>query len=369
MMISTLGSAAGHRKVELDTPVLLLDLDVMEQNIARIAKTCDRHGIGWRPHIKGQKVPAIAHKMLAAGAIGVTCAKLDEAEVMIASGIRNVMIANQVVGPRKAARLAGLARHADIVVAVDDPENVDGLERACQTAGSRLGLVIEIDCGLSRAGVHAGEPCLGLAKHIARQTHVGFSGVMTWEGHAAGIEDQVEKALAVELALGQLTASADLCRQHGLTTPIVSCGGTGTYWLSAAYPGITEIQAGGGVFCDVRYRTRFGVDHPYALTVLSTVTSRPTSTRVVCDAGKKSMSADSALPVPIGLESVREVRLSAEHTTIELFEPDHRLRIGDRLEFVVGYADTSVNLHDEIVGMRGDRVEIVWPIPARGRSR
>jgi D-serine deaminase-like pyridoxal phosphate-dependent protein len=169
--------------------------------------------------------------------------------------------------------------------------------------------------------------------------------------------------------LEKLTGSAQLCRAAGLHPEIVSCGGTGTYWLSAAHPGITEIQAGGGIFSDVRYATQFGVNHPCALTVISTVTSRPSATRIICDAGKKSMSVDAALPVPVGVGDQFDLRLSAEHTTIELRSPDSSIRVGDKICFVVGYSDTTVNLHDEMVGLRGDKVEIVWSILARGSMR
>jgi D-serine deaminase-like pyridoxal phosphate-dependent protein len=169
----------GRRTQELDTPALIVDLDVMESNIARISATCSRYGVHWRPHIKGQKIPAIAHKLLAAGAIGVTCAKLDEADLMAASGIRNILIANQIVGAQKVARLAGLARHADIIVAVDDRENIEHLSNACEVAGSRLRAIVEVDCGLGRAGVQPGEACVKLAEQISRCSSVEFAGVMT----------------------------------------------------------------------------------------------------------------------------------------------------------------------------------------------
>ena len=364
--MSALLTAPGRHRSELDTPVLLVDLDVMESNIARIAETCRKHGVQWRPHIKGMKVPAIAHKLLDAGAIGVTCAKLDEAELMAASGIKDILIANQVVGPQKIARLAGVARHADIIVTVDDPSNVEALEGACLEFGSKLRAVIEVDCGLHRAGVQPGEDCVRLAQQVARCTSLEFAGLMTWEGHAAPIKDTARKVSVVQESLEKLTRSAELCRSAGLQPKIVSCGGTGTYWMSVKQPGITEIQAGGGIFSDVRYATQFGLDHPYALTVLSTVTSRPTATRIICDAGKKSLSVDGALPVPIGMDDQYELRMSAEHAVIELAAPNLSIKVGDVLVFVVGYSDTTVNLHDVMVGMRDDTVEVVWRILGRG---
>ena len=174
---------------------------------------------------------------------------------------------------------------------------------------------------------------------------------------------------AITAAVAGIVGTAAACRKAGLPVDIVSCGGTGTYWITAAQPGITEIQAGGGVFCDVHYRRDFGVEHPYALTVMTTVTSRPTPNRIICDAGKKTMSSDAAMPEPIGLGAVRAARLSAEHGVVELEQPNTTLRVGDRLEWVVGYSDTTVHLHDEIYATRKGRIEAVWPIVGRGKLR
>jgi D-serine deaminase-like pyridoxal phosphate-dependent protein len=359
----------GLPKDRLDTPALCVDLDIMEANIARIATACHEHGVAWRPHTKGQKVPAIAHKLLAEGAIGVTCQKLGEAEVMAAAGIRDILVANQIVGDQKIIRLVNLLRHSDVVVAVDDPDNVAALDAAARAKGVRLRVVIEVDIGGNRAGVRPGAVVAALAQQIAEHPGLRFAGVMGWESHATAIQDQAEKERAVAAAVGLLTQSAEACRSAGLPVDIVSCGGTGTYRFTTAQPGVTEIQAGGGIFSDVRYRTKFLVDHPYALTVMTTVTSRPNPRRIICDAGKKSMSSDAAEPSPMGMENVKSVNLSAEHARIELKEPDTHLRVGDRVEFVVGYGDTTVHLHEEIYGIRGGAVEIVWPVLGRGRMR
>lgn len=364
-----LDALIGADKSACDTPALIVDLDVMEANIARIARICRENGIAWRPHTKGIKVPAIAHKLLAAGASGITCAKLGEAELMAEAGISDILIANQIVGRQKIGRLAALRRHADVIVAVDDAGNVAALAQTARQAGLTLRVVIETQIGIRRAGIEPGEPVLAFARMIAAQEGLEFAGVMGWEGHAAPMTDPKEKAAAVAAAVRDLVRSAELCRAAGLPAPIVSCGGTGTYWLSAAQPGVTEIQAGGGIFGDVHYRTHFGVDHPYALRIMTTVTSRPNVQRLVCDAGKKAMSGDVALPLPVGLDGVRLVRLSAEHVTVELDAPTVTPRVGDRLEFVVGYSDTTVHLHETMHGVRGGRIETVWPILGRETLR
>jgi D-serine deaminase-like pyridoxal phosphate-dependent protein len=356
-------------KRAVDTPSLMVDLDALEANIARIAGACRKNGINWRPHTKGIKVPQIARKLIEAGAIGITCAKLGEAEAMAAHGFSDILIANQIVGPQKIARLVALRPACDVIVAVDGQDNVTAIAEAARAAGVTMRLVIEVNMGMNRAGVEPGEACLALAHFIAAQKGVEFAGLMGWEGQTAGIADPNSKAAAVTAAVAAIVQTAALCREAGLPVDIVSCGGTGTYWITAAQPGITEIQAGGGVFCDVHYRKDFGVEHPYALTVMTTVTSRPTPDRIICDAGKKTMSSDAAMPQPLAHGAVRAARLSAEHGIVELDAPNETLRVGDRLEWIVGYSDTTVHLHEEIYATRKGRIEAVWPIVGRGKIR
>lgn len=359
----------GRSKWDLDTPALLVDLAAYERNLQRMARTFREAGVNWRPHVKGQKVPALAHKALAAGAIGVTCAKLGEAEVMAAAGVRDILIANQVVGPQKIARLVNLLPHADVVVAVDSLENVDALDQAAREKGVRLRVVAEVNTGMNRAGLEPGEPTVAFCEQVQERRGLRFVGIMGWEGHTVGIADPEEKRRSIERSVGMLAETARLGRAAGLPIEIVSCGGTGTYWITARLPEVTEVQAGGGVFCDVHYRKHMGVDHEYALTILATVTSRPTPTRIICDAGKKTMSSDAAVPEPLIDGVVKSVSLSAEHGRVELAEPNTTLRVGDKLEFVVGYSDTTVCLHDELYGVRDGKVEVVWPILGRGRLR
>ena len=356
-------------KGAVDTPALLVDLDALEANIASIAGACRRAGINWRPHTKGIKVPQIAAKLIEAGAIGLTCAKLGEAEVMAAAGFTDILIANQIVGPQKIARLVALRRSCDVIVAVDHRDQVTAIAEAARAAGVTIRIVIEVDMGMKRAGLQPGEACLALARIIAAEEGVRFAGLMGWEGQTAGIADAKDKLSAVTAAVAGIVATAELCRKSGLPVDIVSCGGTGTYWITAGQPGVTEIQAGGGVFCDVHYANDFGVAHPYALTIMTTVTSRPTPNRIICDAGKKTMSSDAAMPEPIGVGAVKASRLSAEHGIIELAEANDTLRIGDRLEWIVGYSDTTVHLHDEIYATRKGRIEAIWPIVGRGKIR
>src|SRR3954447_3870782 len=222
---------AGADKSAIDTPALLVDLDILEQNIARIAGACRKGGSNWRPHTKGIKVPQIARMLIKGGASGITCAKLGEAEVMAAHGFSDILIANQIIGPQKIARLVALHRSCDIMVAVDNRENIAAIADAARAAGVTIRLVIEVDIGMKRAGVKPGEACVALAKVIAKESGVRFAGLMGWEGQTAGIADAKEKIGAVIAAVRAIAQTADMCRNEGLPVGIVSCGGTGTYWI------------------------------------------------------------------------------------------------------------------------------------------
>jgi D-serine deaminase-like pyridoxal phosphate-dependent protein len=362
--------AIGRLVDELDTPALLVDLDILDANIGRMASACRSRGVRWRPHVKSVGVPAIAHRMVQAGAIGITCAKLGEAEAMVDAGMDDILIANQIVGVQKVARLVNLAARAAVTVAVDNHAHAAELGAAAVQAGVRLRVVIEVDIGLHRAGVAPGASVVELARSISMEPGLELLGLMGWEGHATRIAGRRAKRLAVAHAIGLLTGSATVCRRAGLPIAVVSCGGTGTYPTAVAQAGVTEVQAGGGVFSDVRYQTLLGVDHPAALTVLTTITSRPSPDRIVCDAGRKTMSGDGGvLPVPIGIGPARSVVLSAEHTTIELRAPSADPGVGSHLGFAVGQADATVHLNNEVFGVRDRRVEVMWPVLARALTR
>lgn len=362
-------NVVGEPKTSLDTPALLVDVATLDANIGRIARTCADNGIRWRPHTKGQKTAEIVARELAAGARGITCAKLSEAEALAALGFGDFLVANQIVGPAKIERLMRLLRRTQVMVAVDNSENAQMLGAMARSHGVVAPVVIEVDIGITRAGVLPGEDAARLARALDAIPGLRFAGVMGWEGHAADIAAPDEKRMAVAKAVGALVASAERIRQAGIGVEIVSCGGTGTYPITAALPGVTEVQAGGGVFSDICYRKHYNIDHPYALTVLTTVTSRPNTRRVVCDAGKKSMSSDTATPMPLGLDGVVDVRLSAEHAIVELERDDVDIAVGDKLEFVVGYSDTTVHLHEEMYAVVEGHVAEVWSIIGRGKVR
>ena len=361
-------SEVGLRKTELDTPVLWVDLEQLERNITYLAGYFKAAGVGWRPHTKGVKVPAIAHQAIAAGAMGVTCAKLSEAEVMAAAGMRDVLIANQIVGSHKVARLAHLQRQADVKVAVDSAANVAELGAAAEAVGVEIGVVVELDTGMQRAGVAPGQPALELSRLAHQTPGLRYQGLMTWEGHTRSIADLEERRQAIEQSMRQLTESVELCRQAGLPVSIVSCGGSGTYYVAAFHPGVTEIQAGGAMFGDVTYQA-WGVETTPCLFVRAMITSRPAPDRIIVDAGFKSLPQWAGQPQAVSLSGVKSLYMAAEHGILTLEAPDSTLQVGDALDFILGYGDATLFLHDHLYGIRNDRVEVVWAVQGRGKLR
>jgi D-serine deaminase-like pyridoxal phosphate-dependent protein len=351
---------------ELDTPALLIDLDALERNITQMAQDIASRGASWRPHSKSHKCPAIAHKQIAAGAIGVACAKLGEAEVMAANGIRDILVPNQVVGPIKARRVASLAGYADIAVAVDSLCNVDELDAAAIAHGTHPRVVIEVNTGMDRAGVEPREAALELARRTAGRKGIRFAGLMTWEGHCWKEPLGPERDAMIRRAMDDMLETAEMIRAGGIDVDIISVGGTATYLTSAGVPGITEVQAGGGIFGDLEY-LRQGANVVPAMTLMAQVTSRPTPTRIIHDAGRKTVDPSNRAPEPRGIEVEEKKGFSAEHGTLYLKEPSDTPKVGDRLEFSIGYSDQCNHLHENFYGIRNGVVESIWPILGRGK--
>ncbi len=354
---------------ELDTPALCIELDAFERNVQHMAELCRQHGVAWRPHSKAHKSPAIAKLEIQAGAIGVTCAKLGEAEVMAAAGIRDILVANQIAGPQKMKRLAEVCRHADLIVCVDHEDQVRAISQATSAIGVSARVLIEVNIGLNRAGVLPGKRVVELAKFIASQPGVQLAGIMGYEGHTLQISERVEKQAQISQSLALLAKCKAELEAADLPCDIVSAGGTGSYEFALSCPGITELQAGGLVFMDAFYRHKCQVqEFEYALRLLCTVVSRPAANKAIIDAGRKSQHGDFQPSIVLGHEhDIRITRLSAEHGELELDESAQHLRIGDRLWLVPGYSDMTSVLHNEFYGIREGRLEVIWPLLGRGR--
>lgn len=355
------------QKADLDTPALLLNAPVMEQNIAKMAAFARQAKVQLRPHCKTHKSPVIAAKQLAAGALGISCQKLGEAEVMAAAGLDNLLITNQIVGPHKIRRLVELVRQTEVIIAVDDARNVADLSAAAQEAGITIKALVEVDTGMHRCGVPPGEATLALAGTVCQSPGVEFAGLMGYEGQTIFINDATERRQKAAQALQLLVDTAELLRQNDIPVPIVSSTGTGTFDTGGGFPGITEIQVGSYATMDGRYR-ELGLPFECALTVLGTIISGPRDGMVIGDVGIKSMTVEFGLPHVIGVPGAAVAGLSEEHTKIKLNGPGH-LQAGDRIELLPMHGCTTINLHDQFYVLRGDTVEDIWPIAARGRSQ
>ena len=257
----------------LDTPALVVDLDALDANIGAIAATCARQRVHWRPHVKSHACPQLAHRLIAAGAVGVTCAKLGEAEIMAAAGVGGILIANQIVGARKIERLVALARRSEPIVTLDDIANAQALAQAAREAGVRFGVVVEVDIGMRRAGLAACASAVAFAREVAALDGLSFEGFEGWEGQTSAIADPLAKRAAVDAAVGLIVETARQARAAGLAVRIVSCGGTATFPQTGGIEGVTEVQAGGAVFGDRRCREVSRLDMRCALTLVATVTT------------------------------------------------------------------------------------------------
>ncbi|MBI4909232.1 MAG: alanine racemase [Acidobacteria bacterium] len=367
-MSSANSQAIGLHKLDLETPALCLDLGRYERNVERMVDYIIRRaGIAWRPHMKGQKAAPLAQRAVAAGAIGVTCATVYEAEAMAEAGIRSILLAHEVVGERKLCRLAALQRKSTVIAATDSEAHLAMLAAAALAESVTIPVIIELNVGMNRSGIAPGQPTLQLARRAHTTPGIRFLGLMGWEGHVLAFDDE-EKKRQTQSAIAALTDTAQLCRDAGLPVEIVSSSGSGTFRNAAPLPGITEVQAGGGVFSDRSYAA-WGLDHEFSLTVLTRVASRPSPTRIITDGGFKTMSKDHGFPEPLGLPPAKKIVLSAEHGNIELNDPSETPRVGDTIEWVPGYTDSTVCLHDEMVVLRDDIVTEVWTIPGRGGRR
>ena len=353
----------------LDTPALLLDLDAFERNIAKMAAFFAGRPAALRPHSKTHKCPQIALRQLEAGAIGITCAKVGEAEVMVQAGVRDILIANQVTGGIKVDRLTDLARTADLMVAVDDPANVAQLSAACVAKGVELRVLVEVDIGMGRCGTPPGAPARDLARQVSGAAGLHLTGLMGYEGHLVLVRDFEERARRAREDLEGLVVTAALLERDGLPVEIVSSGGTGTYDITGDHPLVTEVQAGSYVFMDSTYRS-VRPDFEPSLTLLSTVVSRQVTERVVVDAGLKTLTKEFGWPLALNAPGVSVRYLSEEHGVLDVAHPESvAWRPGDRVRFLPSHCCTTVNLHDTLHVIQHGRLVDLWPIAARGRSQ
>lgn len=367
-----IAAVVGRHYTELDTPALCIDLDQLEANIRSMATAHQQAGKNWRPHAKCHKSPAIAHQLVRAGALGVTVAKVSEAEVYIQSGIPDVLIANMIIGLPKLQRVAAMCRMGRPIVAVDHFVQAEALSQVCGQHGVRCRVILEVDLGLERVGTRPGPDTRDLACGVASLPHLELVGIMGYEGHLLTLTEP-EKSDRIASAMAILGETREMFRREGLCCDVVSASGTGSYQITLGSPHITETQAGGGIFADPFYLSRCGVTglQP-ALQLLASVVSRPQLERAVLDCGRKALHPDIHPPTIVRIAGGRSLTdavkptLSAEHLTLELGPQSQNLRIGDKVVVIPGYCDHTNVLHERFYGLRNERVECVWPLLARG---
>src|SRR5579871_4083892 len=341
--------------VDIDTPALLVDLDAMERNLAKMAQFFSAGTTRLRPHYKNHKCPALAHRQIDAGAIGMTCATLSEAEALIANGVTDILISSELAGERKIGRFIDLARQADVKTVVDNPRGIAALGAACRAKNCRPGVLVNVNVGQGRTGAVPGNQVLLLARKVLDE-ELEFRGLMGYEGHVAHQVEGAAKEAAYDEAMNSLMSCVHLLKQNGVPVDMISTGGTGTHHLTPRFPAITEFQAGSYVFMDTEY-TNTCNDFERALTVLGTVISRTGDERIVVDAGLKSISSELGLPMVKSCSGVRTKRLNAEHGILEVVRPGVTLDVGDTVELWARYSDATIKLHDCMYGIRNGAVE------------
>ncbi len=357
---------------DVQTPALLIDLDALERNLDKMAAMLSRFAVRFRPHAKTHKSPIIARAQIARGAVGACCQTLAEAEALVAGGVEDVLISNQVIGAAKINRLAALAREARLGVCVDHPDNVRELAAAAARYSSAFDVLVEIDVGAKRCGVPPGAPALDLAEQVCAASPLRFAGLQAYHGSAQHLRELAARRQAIGAAAELTHSTVSLLAEHGLRCGTVAGAGTGTFELEAASGVYNEIQAGSYVFMDADYARNRRADgalvdtFEHSLFVLASVISIPDRERAVVDAGLKAHSVDSGLPDVADLVEVTYFGPSDEHGNLDLSRSNRQLRLGERVRLVPGHCDPTVNLHDWYVGARAQRVEAIWPVAARG---
>jgi D-serine deaminase-like pyridoxal phosphate-dependent protein len=354
---------AGQTLDALDTPQLLIDLDVLDANLAFLQRACARSGKNLRVHFKSLKCGSLAGYLAGKGARGFLCAKVNEAEVLVDAGLTDVFVANEVIGPRKLARLVALARRAKVRVCVDDAGNIHDLGEAARQEGVTLEVLVEVDTGMNRCGVAPGEPVLELARRIAAEPGLRFTGLQGYDGHLQMLPDpQAKRSRCIE-GLDQLAATRDLLEKAGIPVAVVTGAGTGTWEFANEHPALTELQPGSFLLMDAAYHA-VRPEFDCSLSILATVVSRRPSWYVL-DAGSKAISQDFGKPVIKGRAGETVVKLAEEHAKVE--DAGQGPRVGDRREVLPAHCCATMNLHRQCAAIRKGRIEAVWPIEASGR--
>ncbi|SFI50767.1 3-hydroxy-D-aspartate aldolase BhcC [Jannaschia pohangensis] len=366
----------GMDEADIQTPCLILDLDALERNIRKMGDFAKSHGMRHRSHGKMHKSVDVQHlQQDMGGACGVCCQKVSEAEVFARGGIKDVLVSNQVTQPEKIKRLANLPKlGARTICCVDDLANVADLSKGATEAGTQIECLVEIDCGAGRCGVTTTPEVVALAKAIDAAPGLKFTGIQAYQGAMQHLDDYAERQSKTQIAIEMVRDAVDALKAEGLHCDIVGGGGTGSYYFEGASGVYNELQCGSYAFMDADYGRILDKDGKRiddgewenALFILTSVMSHAKADKAIVDAGLKAQSVDSGLPTVFGRTDVKYVKCSDEHGVVA--DPDGVLKVNDKLKLVPGHCDPTCNVHDWYVGVRGGKVETLWPVSARGKA-
>ncbi len=369
-------AAIGMDEADIQTPCLVLDLDALERNITKMGDFAKKMGVRHRVHGKMHKSVDVALLQERLGdSCGVCCQKVSEAEVFARGGIKDVLVSNQVRDPAKIDRLARLPKlGARAICCVDDVTNVADLSAAAVKHGTQIECLVEIDCGAGRCGVNSTPAVVEIAKAIDAADGLKFAGIQAYQGAMQHMDSYDDRKAKIDIAVAMVKDAVDTLKAEGLECDIVGGGGTGSYYFEGNSGVYNELQCGSYAFMDADYGRILDKDGnridqgewENALFILTSVMSHTKADKAICDAGLKAQSVDSGLPVIFGRDDVSYVKCSDEHGVIS--DPDGVLKINDKLKLVPGHCDPTCNVHDWYVGVRGGKVETLWPVNARGKA-
>ncbi|MFV1443270.1 DSD1 family PLP-dependent enzyme [Phaeobacter sp. JH20_36] len=366
----------GMDEADIQTPCLVLDLDALERNIKKMGDYAKDHGMRHRTHGKMHKsvdVQKLQEEL--GGACGVCCQKVSEAEVFARGGIKDILVSNQVRDAAKIDRLARLPKlGARAICCVDDIDNVADLSAAARTHGTQIECLVEIDCGAGRCGVSSTRDVVEIAKAIDAAEGLKFAGIQAYQGAMQHLDDYNERKAKIDVAVAMVRDAVDTLKTEGLECDIVGGGGTGSYYFESNSGVYNELQCGSYAFMDADYGRILDKDGKRidagewenALFILTTVMSHSKADKAIVDAGLKTQSVDSGLPFIYGRDDVEYLKCSDEHGVVA--DPGGALKVNDKLRLVPGHCDPTCNVHDWYVGVRGGKVETLWPVSARGKA-
>lgn len=366
----------GMDAADIQTPCLVLDLDALERNIVKMGDYAKAHGMRHRVHGKMHKSVDVAKlQERLGGAVGVCCQKVSEAEVFARGGIKDILVSNQVRDAAKIDRLARLPKFgARTIVCVDDVANVAELSAAAVKHGTEIEVLVEIDCGAGRCGVTTTEAVIEIAKAVQAADGLTFTGIQAYQGAMQHLDSYEARKAKLDVAIAQVKDAVDGLKAEGIECDLVSGGGTGSYYFESNSGVYNELQCGSYAFMDADYGRILDAsgqridqgEWENAFFILTQVMSHAKPGLAVVDAGLKAQSVDSGLPVIFGRGDVEYTKCSDEHGVVA--DPDGVLKVGDKLRLVPGHCDPTANVHDWYVGVRGDKVEVLWPVSARGKA-